>query len=261
MVVTQPVARGLARASGRHARRPGGQRTRPGRAFDAGALAEPAPAARAHRGRARVARSRPRRRERTLEEPRATEITTRTGRGHLRRGRQFAAALDVRAGRRHGARARSSSRPDAGAAMLLSGRGPYGAQIAASRSSTAVESGCPFGRSSTRAPSSRGRILPPWTSPRSFAATRRSTTCQRGRLATVGGSAEIEHFPAGSVILDRPASPPETSMWCARARSSCSTTAAADLLGEGEVFGQFSLLADDEPHARRSAPRRTRSAT
>ncbi len=70
----------------------------------------------------------------------------------------------------------------------------------------------------------------------------------RERLAKVARSAEIEHFPAGSVILEQ-SGEPARYLYVVRkgAVELIAQGRLYDLLGEGEVFGQFSLLADDSP--------------
>ena len=77
----------------------------------------------------------------------------------------------------------------------------------------------------------------------------------------MASSAEIEHFPAGSVILQQ-SGEPATELYVVRkgAVELIAQGRLYDLLGEGEVFGQFSLLADDVPRSP-CGRRRTRSAT
>ena len=68
------------------------------------------------------------------------------------------------------------------------------------------------------------------------------------RLAGVARSVEIEHFAAGAVILQQ-GGDPATAMYVVRkgAVELVDEGQVLDLLLEGEVFGQFSLLAHDVP--------------
>lgn len=68
------------------------------------------------------------------------------------------------------------------------------------------------------------------------------------RLAEVARSVEIEHFPAGAVILQQ-GGDPATALYVVRkgAVELLDDGLALDLLLEGEIFGQFSLLAHDVP--------------
>jgi CBS domain-containing protein len=68
------------------------------------------------------------------------------------------------------------------------------------------------------------------------------------RLAEVARSVEIEHFPVGTVILQQ-GGEPATAMYVVRkgAVELVDEGQVLDLLLEGEVFGQFSLLAHDVP--------------
>jgi CBS domain-containing protein len=68
------------------------------------------------------------------------------------------------------------------------------------------------------------------------------------RLGEVVRAVEIAHFPAGEVIL-RKDGPPSQALYVVRkgAIELLDGGVALDLLGEGEVFGQFSLLAHDPP--------------
>jgi CBS domain-containing protein len=67
-------------------------------------------------------------------------------------------------------------------------------------------------------------------------------------LAKVAGSVEIEHFPAGTVILEQ-SGPPARYLYVVRkgAIELIADGRVFDLLSEGEVFGQFSLLAEESP--------------
>jgi len=67
-------------------------------------------------------------------------------------------------------------------------------------------------------------------------------------LATVTRSVEIEHFPAGSVILEQSGEPAH-HLYVVRkgAVELIAEGRLYDLLSDGEVFGQFSLLADESP--------------
>lgn len=67
-------------------------------------------------------------------------------------------------------------------------------------------------------------------------------------LAKVARSVEIEHFPAGTVILQQ-SGEPARYLYVVRkgAVELIAEGRLFDLLGEGEVFGQFSLLADEGP--------------
>ena len=68
------------------------------------------------------------------------------------------------------------------------------------------------------------------------------------RLAEVARSVEIEHFPAGAVILQQ-GGEPASALYVVRkgAVELLDDGQVLDLLLEGEVFGQFSLLAHDVP--------------
>ncbi|MGZ5299551.1 MAG: DUF294 nucleotidyltransferase-like domain-containing protein, partial [Actinomycetota bacterium] len=67
-------------------------------------------------------------------------------------------------------------------------------------------------------------------------------------LAKVARSVEIEHFPAGTVILEQSGKP---ARYLYMVRKGAVELIAEgrlyDLLSEGEVFGQFSLLAHESP--------------
>jgi CBS domain-containing protein len=68
------------------------------------------------------------------------------------------------------------------------------------------------------------------------------------RLRAVANATQIEHFPLGTVIL-RQAGEPATHLFVVR-RGEVELVddgRLLDLLGEGEVFGQFSLLAAESP--------------
>jgi CBS domain-containing protein len=69
-----------------------------------------------------------------------------------------------------------------------------------------------------------------------------------GRLDEVAGSVEIEHFPAGTVILQQ-GGDPAAALYVVRkgAVELLDDGHVLDLLVEGEVFGQFSLLAHEVP--------------
>jgi CBS domain-containing protein len=68
------------------------------------------------------------------------------------------------------------------------------------------------------------------------------------RLAEIAGSVEIEHFVGGTVILQQ-GGEPATALYVVRkgAVELLDDGQVLDLLLEGEVFGQFSLLAHDVP--------------
>ena len=68
------------------------------------------------------------------------------------------------------------------------------------------------------------------------------------RLATVAGSVEIEHAAAGATILQQRGEP-ATVLYLIRkgAVELLDEARLLDLLGEGELFGQFSLLAHEGP--------------
>ncbi len=68
------------------------------------------------------------------------------------------------------------------------------------------------------------------------------------RLDEVAGSVEIEHFPAGTVILQQ-GGDPAAALYVVRkgAVELLDDGHVLDLLVEGEVFGQFSLLAHEVP--------------
>jgi CBS domain-containing protein len=68
------------------------------------------------------------------------------------------------------------------------------------------------------------------------------------RLIAVARTVEIEHFPAGADILQR-AGEPAQALYVVRkgAVELLDDGRLVDLLGEGEVFGQFSLLAEEGP--------------
>ena len=68
------------------------------------------------------------------------------------------------------------------------------------------------------------------------------------RLAEVARTVEIEHFPAGAVILQQ-GGEPASALYVVRkgAVELLDDGQVLDLLLEGEVFGQFSLLAHDVP--------------
>ena len=70
------------------------------------------------------------------------------------------------------------------------------------------------------------------------------------RLAAVTRTVEIAHFPAGEVILHQDG-PPATALHVIRkgAVEILDDGVVLDLLGEGEVFGQFSLLGHVSPTA------------
>jgi CBS domain-containing protein len=67
-------------------------------------------------------------------------------------------------------------------------------------------------------------------------------------LEKVARSIEIEHFPAGTVILEQSGTPAH-HLYVVRkgAVELIAEGRVFDLLSEGEVFGQFSLLADESP--------------
>ncbi len=67
-------------------------------------------------------------------------------------------------------------------------------------------------------------------------------------LAKVARSVEIEHFPAGTVILEQSGEPAQ-HLYVVRkgAVEMIAEGRLFDLLSEGEVFGQFSLLAHESP--------------
>jgi CBS domain-containing protein len=69
-------------------------------------------------------------------------------------------------------------------------------------------------------------------------------------LASVVGAAQIEHFPAGTVILQEEGAPARF-LYVVRkgAVELLSEGTLYDLLDEGEVFGQFSLLDGESPTA------------
>jgi CBS domain-containing protein len=68
------------------------------------------------------------------------------------------------------------------------------------------------------------------------------------QLSDVAGSIEIEHFPAGALILQQ-GGEPATALYVVRkgAVELLDDGRLLDLLLEGEVFGQFSLLAHEGP--------------
>jgi CBS domain-containing protein len=68
------------------------------------------------------------------------------------------------------------------------------------------------------------------------------------RLARIARAVEIEHFPEGATIL-RQDGPPADALYVIRkgAVELLDDGEPLDLLGEGEVFGQFSLLAHGSP--------------
>jgi CBS domain-containing protein len=68
------------------------------------------------------------------------------------------------------------------------------------------------------------------------------------RLTTVARAVEIEHFAAGAVILQQ-AGEPARALYVVRkgAVELLDDGRLLDLLGEGDVFGQFSLLAGEGP--------------
>ena len=67
-------------------------------------------------------------------------------------------------------------------------------------------------------------------------------------LARVAGAVEIEHFPAGAAILEQ-SGQPARYLYVVRkgAVELIAEGRLYDLLSDGEVFGQFSLLADESP--------------
>lgn len=69
-----------------------------------------------------------------------------------------------------------------------------------------------------------------------------------GELAKVARSVEIEHFPAGTVILEQ-SGEPAGYLYMVRkgAVELIAEGRLYDLLSDGEVFGQFSLLAHESP--------------
>jgi CBS domain-containing protein len=75
-------------------------------------------------------------------------------------------------------------------------------------------------------------------------------TLTPGELSRVASSVEIEHFPAGAVILQQ-SGQPARHLYVVRkgAVEMIAEGRLYDLLSEGEVFGQFSLLADESPTA------------
>ena len=80
-------------------------------------------------------------------------------------------------------------------------------------------------------------------------------------LTQVERSVEIEHFAAGTVILEQ-SGEPARHLYVVRkgAVELIAEGRLYDLLSEGEVFGQFSLLTEESP-TRPCARTRTRSAT
>ena len=68
------------------------------------------------------------------------------------------------------------------------------------------------------------------------------------QLLGIAGAVEIEHEPAGTVILQQ-GGKPATHLYVVRKGEVelLSDGSLLDLLGEGEVFGQFSMLAREEP--------------
>ncbi len=68
------------------------------------------------------------------------------------------------------------------------------------------------------------------------------------RLDSVAGSVEIEHVPEGTVVLQQGGTP-ASHLYVVRkgAVELLDDGRLLDLLGEGEVFGQFSLLAHEGP--------------
>jgi CBS domain-containing protein len=68
------------------------------------------------------------------------------------------------------------------------------------------------------------------------------------QVAAVTKSIEIEHFPQGATILHQDG-PPAEALYVIRKGGVelLSGTATLDLLGEGEVFGAFSLMSDESP--------------
>ena len=68
------------------------------------------------------------------------------------------------------------------------------------------------------------------------------------RLDAVAGSVEIEHVPEGTVVLQQGGAP-ASHLYVVRkgAVELLDDGRLLDLLGEGEVFGQFSLLAHEGP--------------
>ena len=68
------------------------------------------------------------------------------------------------------------------------------------------------------------------------------------RLAAIARAVEIEHFPAGAVILQQ-AGEPARALYVVRkgAVELLDDGRLLDLLGEGDVFGHFSLLANEGP--------------
>jgi CBS domain-containing protein len=69
-------------------------------------------------------------------------------------------------------------------------------------------------------------------------------------LSQVANAVEIEHFPAGTVILEQ-SGPPARFLYVIRkgAVELLADGRLFDLLSEGDVFGQFSLLAGESPTA------------
>jgi CBS domain-containing protein len=67
-------------------------------------------------------------------------------------------------------------------------------------------------------------------------------------LARVANAVEVEHFPAGAVILEE-SGEPARYLYVVRkgAVELIAEGRLYDLLNDGEVFGQFSLLADESP--------------
>jgi CBS domain-containing protein len=70
------------------------------------------------------------------------------------------------------------------------------------------------------------------------------------RLAAIARAVEIAHYPAGHVILEQ-GGPPATSLFMVRkgAVEVLDDGVVLDLLGDGELFGQFSLLDGVSPVA------------
>jgi CBS domain-containing protein len=68
------------------------------------------------------------------------------------------------------------------------------------------------------------------------------------RIAAITKTIEIEHFPQGTTIL-REDGPPADALYVIRKGSVelLSGSVTQDLLGEGENFGTFSLIADESP--------------
>ncbi len=68
------------------------------------------------------------------------------------------------------------------------------------------------------------------------------------RLAAVANEVEIEHLPQGTLVLQQAGAPAEHLYVVRRgAVELVNDGRVLDLLGEGEVFGQFSLLAQEGP--------------